>query len=719
MASIISHENEQNNANQEVPCVEVDKVDTRGITFGKAKKVGKSTTEYEVSFDDDNAKKTTGGSKKMSLQERFAAMRRRKLAQQKHTHYVARRGKRNTERKEQIRKKFIEQVKKYIGTPYARKYHAKGTPEHDAPIFLDCCALIRRAVNDLADDFGFLLGRWNQNYQMSTLPDSCTFEELKPGDLIFYEATYYNPEKAKNQKLNIVHVEMFYPGKTGQGTIGSRWQKGKVQEFDSYKFVSKNYHSMKFHFRSIDRWLNGECVPTHDFWPQNDLSNMATNKYSMFNVDKYIQDESADCDGDDLAVDATAAPDPRLRKRFYVGEGNGWKMVRDELLKRGDWIQIPFDQGFTQNYNLKWVERRSEIDYGMMKSRYQVSNHISNNDVITTKKGLLGVMNRLRIEEEKSDEYHSEDEECTDNNVEEGIETSFFPESYDFSLATDRISFLKSNATSTSPWIVKPIAMNRGRGIKIYPNATSICKQLLGNKVADAKDYAGEIDKWVGSSTMNGFICQRYVQNPLLINKKKFDVRAYCLISKCTETEFIAWYGTGYLRIALEDFQNGDWNNQFKHLNNIAIQKKHRDYKSKREDSVWSFERFSTYLREHVENAPTDWASTTFVAEMKRIMCTVMKGAYKAFEKKNGTFDLLGFDFMVDDAFNVKLIEVNTNPALHKNDSLYLQDLFPKLVADTLDIVLSTNDMAGEGSDEARKAISSETYGVFEKIFEA
>ena len=88
-------------------------------------------------------------------------------------------------------------------------------------------------------------------------------------------------------------------------------------------------------------------------------------------------------------------------------------------------------------------------------------------------------------------------------------------------------------------------------------------------------------------------------------------------------------------------------------------------------------------------------------------------------KKKNGTFDLLGFDFMVDDAFNVKLIEVNTNPALHKNDSLYLQELFPKLVADTLDIALSTNDMAGEDSDELRKAISSGKHGVFEKIFEA
>ena len=33
----------------------------------------------------------------------------------------------------------------------------------------------------------------------------------------------------------------------------------RVEIHDSYKFVSKSYHSMKFHFRSIDTWLAGEC----------------------------------------------------------------------------------------------------------------------------------------------------------------------------------------------------------------------------------------------------------------------------------------------------------------------------------------------------------------------------------------------------------------------------------------------------------------------------
>ena len=32
-----------------------------------------------------------------------------------------------------------------------------------------------------------------------------------------------------------------------------------VQYFDSYKFESTSYHSIEFHYRSIDTWLEGVC----------------------------------------------------------------------------------------------------------------------------------------------------------------------------------------------------------------------------------------------------------------------------------------------------------------------------------------------------------------------------------------------------------------------------------------------------------------------------
>jgi hypothetical protein len=45
----------------------------------------------------------------------------------------------------------------------------------------------------------------------------------------------------------------------GEKTLGARWNNGKVQEFESYKFVSKSYHSMKYYIKSIDPWLMGYC----------------------------------------------------------------------------------------------------------------------------------------------------------------------------------------------------------------------------------------------------------------------------------------------------------------------------------------------------------------------------------------------------------------------------------------------------------------------------
>ena len=57
----------------------------------------------------------------------------------------------------------------------------------------------------------------------------------------------------------MTHVEIFLGGETGEQTIGARWTKGVVKIFDSYKFPSKAYERRKFHFKSIDTWLEGIC----------------------------------------------------------------------------------------------------------------------------------------------------------------------------------------------------------------------------------------------------------------------------------------------------------------------------------------------------------------------------------------------------------------------------------------------------------------------------
>ena len=84
---------------------------------------------------------------------------------------------RTPEFKAALRVKFVEQLKKYIGVPYAERYKAPEEPV--APLYLDCCALVRKALQDLQEDFGFVTAKWNQAYQLDTCPIEVEFENLE------------------------------------------------------------------------------------------------------------------------------------------------------------------------------------------------------------------------------------------------------------------------------------------------------------------------------------------------------------------------------------------------------------------------------------------------------------------------------------------------------------------------------------------------------------
>ena len=172
--------------------------------------------------------------------------------------------------KRHLRQKFIEAARTYIGVPYGRRFHEEngeckcdgcsesGRQLYNDPKFLDCCALVRKCVYDLREDFGFELGGGNQAYQFDTLPNRVSsVDELEPGDLIFYSGEYLS-EKAKKQPHDMTHVEIFVGGKTGKGVIGSREKQKWIKEYDTYEFVAKSWKLKEHFFVKIDNWLNGE-----------------------------------------------------------------------------------------------------------------------------------------------------------------------------------------------------------------------------------------------------------------------------------------------------------------------------------------------------------------------------------------------------------------------------------------------------------------------------
>jgi hypothetical protein len=265
------------------------------------------------------------------------------------------------------------------------------------------------------------------------LPIDLKEEEMKPGDLVFYSAIYYN-EKMKKQKHNMVHVEIFIGGETGEQSIGARWQKGVVQLFDSYKFVSTSYHSIQFHYKSIDTWLEGICRSwcNEHAWKSSTLL-WAPNKKSIFTD----EEEYTEADLDAPILDEE---ENEPETTFFLGKGNNSAVVKDALIKH-DLTQLPKGMNWSDKYRYKWVQTPQEINFMRTFEGVHIVNHISNCWIFTNKVTTLDTIDNLKISL-KNNEIE------TPLNPEE-----FFPETYKLNYAPDLVKFL--NQPDEGHWLLK------------------------------------------------------------------------------------------------------------------------------------------------------------------------------------------------------------------------------------------------------------------------
>ena len=74
----------------------------------------------------------------------------------------------------------------------------------------------------------------------------------------------------------------------------------------------------------------------------------------------------------------------------------------------------------------------------------------------------------------------------------------------------------------------------------------------------------------------------RYIEDPMLIGGKKFDLRLYVLVTSYRPLR-VYQYAHGFARFCNVKYssQAGELNNPFIHLTNVAIQKHNEDYNVK------------------------------------------------------------------------------------------------------------------------------------------
>jgi len=123
-------------------------------------------------------------------------------------------------------------------------------------------------------------------------------------------------------------------------------------------------------------------------------------------------------------------------------------------------------------------------------------------------------------------------------------------------------------------WIVKPGGLSRGRQIKLFDNYADICKYALnGMQVFDNHPVATGDEKASHektSWTKKTWVVQKYIENPLLIFSRKFDIRVWVVVASWNPLK-VYWYRKPYVRFSGQDYDARKIDNLYIHLTNNSI----------------------------------------------------------------------------------------------------------------------------------------------------
>lgn len=254
-------------------------------------------------------------------------------------------------------------------------------------------------------------------------------------------------------------------------------------------------------------------------------------------------------------------------------------------------------------------------------------------------------------------------------------------------------------------WIVKPGEnTNRGCGITVCRELDHITS-IIENKVA-LKD-----------NKLRSYIVQKYLERPLLINKRKFDIRCYSLVTSVNGNIWGYWYKDGYIRTACKEFSLKNVANKYIHLTNDAIQKRSDQYGKFEDNNKLSYKEF----QKHFDFVHPDWKidfEGKIYPQMKKLATDTIKATYIQIDphRRHHSFELFGYDFMIDENQKVWLIEVNTNPWLELSSN-YLSRLIPSLIENTVKIAIDPLFPAPDWNVSRRNQIPDFSDNKFELVF--
>ncbi|KAL7543761.1 hypothetical protein ACHAXR_013059, partial [Thalassiosira sp. AJA248-18] len=279
-------------------------------------------------------------------------------------------------------------------------------------------------------------------------------------------------------------------------------------------------------------------------------------------------------------------------------------------------------------------------------------------------------------------------------------EFSFYPTTYVLpqSFATFKTLFAP-NGQSKGTYIIKPDGSAQGKGI------------FLTRSIEDVENLSSVC------------VAQQYIRNPLLIEKKKFDLRIYVLVTSCSPLRLYL-FRDGLVRICTEEYKRPNTSNmddRCMHLTNYSINKRSDKYERDEKGSApsndgskrsigWLLDWLGKEKSEAAANIMWSKIGDICVMTIISILPILRREYASIFEKKEPTsdchgskphddqrntndgigrsrcFEILGFDIMVDSDLRPSLIEVNHLPSWG-TDSPIDEDIKSRVITQALSAI--------------------------------
>jgi tubulin polyglutamylase TTLL1 len=233
--------------------------------------------------------------------------------------------------------------------------------------------------------------------------------------------------------------------------------------------------------------------------------------------------------------------------------------------KRG-WVRCAGDDDWNIYWANVWnVKQIFNPETGHRLGETQLLNHFPNHYELTRKDLMVKNIKRFRKDMEKENNPIA----AKDDNG-EYLYMDIIPVTY--ILPGDYTLFVEEfRKTSKNMWIMKPCGRAQGKGI------------FLVNKL-------NQLKKWASCSKLpfqtlslkESYVISKYIENPLLIGGKKFDLRLYVLVTSYRPLK-VWFYSTGFARFCVEKYTAdiAELDNMTIHLTNVAIQKQSEEYNDK------------------------------------------------------------------------------------------------------------------------------------------